>query len=364
MIRFRCRHRRGDFLLDAAFEAGPGVTALFGPSGSGKTSIVHLVAGLERPDEGFVAIDEHVLVDTAAGRFARPHARRLGLVFQDARLFPHLSVANNLVYGRWFTPHAERRVAFDAVVDVLGLAPLLARRPATLSGGERQRVALGRALLTSPRALLMDEPLASLDEPRKQEILPFVERLRDEFRIPILYVSHALAEVVRLAATVVRIDSGRVVAAGSPAEVLSTAKLSGGAERFAAASLIACRVESVANESGLSALAHPSGRIVTPRVAAPAGAEVVVAIRATDVAIARVRPEAISIRTILAARVARIETGASPFALVTLAVGPDKLLAYVTRQAVEDLALTAGAEVFALVKSVAIDERVTRGSGR
>ena len=186
-------HRLGDFAVDASFESAGRLTALFGPSGSGKTTLINLIAGLIRPDRGRIAVDGRRLVDTDAGLFVPKHRRRIGMVFQDARLFPHMSVAGNLRYGRWFTPGAERYADFDAVVELLGIGHLLDRRPAKLSGGEKQRVAIGRALLASPKLLLMDEPLASLDEARKAEILPYIERLRDETKIPIVYVSHSVA---------------------------------------------------------------------------------------------------------------------------------------------------------------------------
>ena len=178
------RHRLGDFLLDARFETGGGLIALFGRSGSGKTSIINIIAGLIRPEHGRVAIDDVVLVDTARGMFVPRHRRRIGYVFQEGRLFPHLTVRQNLLYGRWFAPQAERGDDLDRVVDLLGIGSLLERRPGRLSGGEKQRVAIGRALLANPRLLLMDEPLASLDEARKAEILPYIERLRDQSTDP------------------------------------------------------------------------------------------------------------------------------------------------------------------------------------
>ncbi len=242
MIRFAARLHRPDFTLDATFATGDGVTALFGPSGSGKSTIIRLLAGLERPEEGRITLGDTVLLDTAQGLAVPPHRRRIGLVFQDALLFPHLSVKANLTYGRWFTPRGERRIGFDPVVEVLGIGHLLDRRPSTLSGGERQRVAIGRALLTSPRLLLMDEPLASLDQARKQEILPFIERLREAFALPVIYVSHAVEEVTRLASRVVRLDAGRVVAEGTPAEVFA-GREAAGTDRFALRSVIGARVK-------------------------------------------------------------------------------------------------------------------------
>jgi molybdate transport system ATP-binding protein len=205
------RHRQGAFTLDVAFESDARVLALFGPSGSGKTTLLNIIAGLIRPQEGRVVVAGQPLTDTATKRFEPAHRRRIGYVFQDGRLFPHLTVRQNLLYGRWFTPKPERFGSIDEIVTLLGLAPLLGRNPHTLSGGEKQRVAIGRALLASPRLLLMDEPLASLDAARKAETLPYIERLRDELRIPIIYVSHSAEEVKRLAQQVVHLEDGRRV---------------------------------------------------------------------------------------------------------------------------------------------------------
>jgi molybdate transport system ATP-binding protein len=208
MIEVALRHRQGDFTLDVAFETQARVVALFGPSGSGKTTILNAIAGLLQPQSGFVRIDGQVLTDTARRIGVPPHRRRIGYVFQDARLFPHLSVQQNLTYGRWFAPKAERFASLEEIVALLGIASLLARKPATLSGGEKQRVAIGRALLAAPRLLLMDEPLASLDAARKAETLPYIERLRDELKVPIVYVSHSAEEVDRLASEVIALDGG------------------------------------------------------------------------------------------------------------------------------------------------------------
>ena len=202
---------RGDFKLAVAFQAAQGLTALFGPSGAGKTSVLDMIAGVLKPKRGRIAVDGHVLFDSAAGINLKPEQRRVGYIFQDARLFPHMSVQGNLLYGYKLAPEAGRYATLDHVVALLGIAPLLERRPTSLSGGEQQRVAIGRAILASPRLLLMDEPLASLDDGRKQEILPYIERLRDDVKIPILYVTHARAEVERLAAAVIAIENGRVI---------------------------------------------------------------------------------------------------------------------------------------------------------
>ncbi len=209
-------HRQGDFRLAVRFAGAGRLIVLAGPSGAGKTTLLNIIAGLIKPDRGRVAVAGTVLVDCAQGIFLPPRRRRLGYVFQDGRLFPHMSVRQNLRYGQVLTPRRDRFIGFDEVVVLLGLGALMDRRPGRLSGGEQQRVAIGRALLTSPRLLLMDEPLASLDRERRDEILPYIERLRDQARVPIVYVTHAADEAARLATDTVRLEAGRVAQAGSP----------------------------------------------------------------------------------------------------------------------------------------------------
>jgi molybdate transport system ATP-binding protein len=212
--------RLGAFTLEASFSVDGGLTALFGHSGAGKTTLVNIIGGLLRPERGRIVVAGRVLVDTAQGVFVPKHRRRIGYIFQEPRLFPHLTVRQNLLYGRWFTPGNERREPFDHIIELLGIGSLLGRGPSRLSGGEKQRVAIGRALLASPRLLLMDEPLASLDEARKSEILPYIERLRDEGRVPIVYVSHSVPEVTRLATTMVLLSEGRVAATGTVPDII------------------------------------------------------------------------------------------------------------------------------------------------
>lgn len=211
MLSLDIQHRQGDFTLALAAEIGPGLTALSGPSGSGKTSVLNIIAGLIRPQTGHVRLDETTFVDTARDLWLPPHKRRCGVVFQEARLFPHLSVRQNLLYGHWFNRARGEQADLGGIADLLGIAPLLNRAPATLSGGEAQRVALGRALLAKPRLLLMDEPLSSLDSARKDDILPYLERVRDTAQVPILYVTHAQAEIDRLASRVLVLEAGRLV---------------------------------------------------------------------------------------------------------------------------------------------------------
>ncbi|MBA2125494.1 molybdenum ABC transporter ATP-binding protein [Hyphomicrobium methylovorum] len=211
---------RGAFKLAAAFDAGPGITALFGPSGSGKSTLLNVIAGVLRPERGHVVLNGETLTDTQKRIFLPPHKRRIGFVFQDAQLFPHLTVEQNMKFGRWFRRASQSIASFDVVADTLGILPLLKRRPATLSGGERQRVALARALLSSPQLLLMDEPLAGLDDKLRQEIMTLIEHIRDEFRVPIVYVTHTRDEVRRLASRVVKVEQGEVESSGSVPEIL------------------------------------------------------------------------------------------------------------------------------------------------
>ena len=214
MLALDVEKRLGEFSLAAKLEAAAGATALFGPSGAGKSTIVNLIAGLIAPDRGRIALDDTVLFDAAARVDVPPHRRRVGCVFQEGRLFPHLTVRRNLDYGRWMSGLARDEAGLRHIVDLLDLGRLLDRRPGKLSGGERQRVAIGRALLMRPRLLLLDEPLASLDAARKREILPYLVRLRDDARVPMLYVSHFADEVRHIATEVVRIEDGRIVAQG------------------------------------------------------------------------------------------------------------------------------------------------------
>jgi molybdate transport system ATP-binding protein len=228
VIEIDVEKRLGDFLVDAAFSTeARGVTALFGISGAGKTSLINMVAGLSRPDRGRIAVQGRTLFDSEKGIDLPPERRGLGYVFQDGRIFPHRSVLSNLTYGMRLVPKHRRSIGFEEVVELLGIGELLSRRVTNLSGGEKQRVAIGRALLTSPSLLLMDEPLASLDEARKAEVLPFIQRLSHKLSIPILYVSHSLDEVLKLASRLVLLDAGRVVSAGPLGEVANQPRLPG-----------------------------------------------------------------------------------------------------------------------------------------
>ncbi len=345
-------HRIDSFALEVAFAAPPGLTALFGRSGSGKTTIVNAVAGLLRPDRGRISVGDVVLLDTDRGAVLPPHRRRLGYIFQEGRLFPHLTVRQNLRYGAWFAPRGARREDMGKIVDLLGIGHLMDRRPAGLSGGEKQRVAIGRALLSSPRLILADEPLAALDEGRKAEILPYFERLRDEVGIPILFVSHSASEVARLATTIVVIEAGRVVRQGPAAEVLGDPGVTPVGAREAGA-ILATRVLTH-HPDGLTELAAGSERLFLPALPHEPGQPVRVRIAAHDVLLSRSRPEGLSALNILAGTVHEIRSGEGPGAIVSLDTDAGRLLARITRRSVAALDLQPGIQVHAILKSVAV----------
>ena len=355
MLEVTLRHAFPGFTLDAMFTVpATGVTALFGPSGSGKSTVLAAVAGLLRPQSGRVALDGTPLFDAARGVFVPPEHRRCGVVFQDSRLFPHLSVGTNLRYGLRRAPPGAGGPGFAEVVDLLGIAPLLARRPGMLSGGERQRVALGRALLSRPRLLLMDEPLAALDATRKAEILPFLTRVRTALRLPVLYVTHALDEVDRLADHIVLLDQGRVLATGTVEALSVRTDLALLAARRDAGAVLACTVLAHDPGRGLTRLAFPGGELAVPLAGAPVGTGLRVRVRARDVAVATEAPRGLSVQNVLPAVLEAVEPGQPHEALLRLRAGSVVLLARVTADAVTRLGLVPGRTVWALVKSVAV----------
>jgi molybdate transport system ATP-binding protein len=357
MIEVNVGLKVGAFDLEVAFGNGDGVIALFGRSGSGKTLTLNLIAGLLRPHRGRIILDGETLVDVKRGVFVPMHRRRIGFVFQDSHLFPHFRVKQNLLFGRWFAPRQNQEIDFTAVIKTLGIGRLLSRRAAHLSGGERQRVAIGRALLSCPKLLLFDEPLAALDVQRKLEIMPLIEQIRDEFKLPIIYVSHAIDEVVRLATTIVVIDSGRVTAVGRPDEVFGRAESQAAEDRFDRISVLAMKVVGVNAAYGLSELKHPSGTVWLAGKAGTIGGTVRIIVKATDVSIALGPPRGISTRSILCGTIESIESE-GPFAAVAIALeGEGRLFAAATRHALDEMGLKCGARVFALIKTSALDER-------
>lgn len=361
MLEIKVKKRLGSFTVDVAISTGAaGVTALFGRSGAGKTSVINMVAGLIPPDEGRIAVKGRELFDSEQSINIPPENRRCGYIFQDGRLFPHLTVKANLTYGMKLVPRTERYVSYDQVVELLGIGHLLPRRPAKLSGGEKQRVAIGRALLTSPSLLLMDEPLASLDTARKREVLPFIARLPRELSIPILYVSHSLDEILDLADTVVLLDLGKVVAKGSVEDVMSRFDLQHFAGPFDAGVVVGTVVEKHERVAGLTSLRFSGGVLKIPLFDVPVGDRVRVRIRSRDVAIALSRPYKISVQNIFPATVEEIVEISESLVDVRLNIGCP-LLSRITPAAKADLKLSSGQQVFALVKSVAISRGNSTG---
>jgi molybdate transport system ATP-binding protein len=351
------RQRLGGFSLQVAFTGAPdGVTALFGPSGAGKSAVLAAVAGATRPDDGRIALGDETLFDSQS-RVNLPVERRgVGWVFQDARLFPHLSVEANLRYGETRARGRPQVARFAEVVEVLGIGHLLARRPVALSGGERQRVAIGRALLSQPRILLMDEPLSALDAARKAEILPFLERLKSSFSLPILYVSHSLTEVARLADRLVVMEQGRVLAEGPLADLVVRGDLTSLVGRPDAAAVLDLSVAGHDPVRGLTTLAAGGVEILVPLLDRPPGAAARLSVMARDVLIARQAPGLISARNILKTTVEAVTPRPGGGALVTLALAPGlHLLSAITQDAAQMLALSPGDGVWAVVKSVAVE---------
>ena len=350
MIEVSLRHRLGDFTLDVELRVGNGVTALFGPSGAGKTSIVNAIAGLIHPCEGRIVVEGRVLLDTANNIDMPAHKRHIACVFQDARLFPHMDVETNLLFGWRRTENPVEPQEIKRIIAMLGLEHLLERKPAKLSGGEKSRVALGRALLSSPSLLLLDEPLAALDDARKNEILPYLECLRSE--VPMLYVSHSVDEVLRLANNVVLLRDGRVTGQGSIFEFASGSI--GGA---ATGGVIEAKV-SAHRFDGLSELSFNGGTLIVARVNRDAGSDLRVRIRAEDVMLALEEPRAISANNVLPAEITTIREATKTQVDVALACGSALFAARITRASLARLAFAPGQRVFAIIKSVTIDPQV------
>ncbi len=350
MLSVSLRHRVGDFQLDAAFEAPtPGVVALFGRSGCGKTTLVNLLAGLRRADAGQVQVDGENWLDTQHGLDLPTERRGVGYVFQDARLFPHYRVRANLLYGARRATGRRETIAFDEVVDLLDLAPLLDRRPGTLSGGEKQRVALGRALLARPKLLLLDEPLSSLDAARREEVLPCLERLRDHCAIPMVLVSHQFDEVLRLATHVVVMDAGRVVTAGDVTQVSLTPELRAIVGSEALGAVVDGTVIEVRGE--LADIAVGTGRLHIPCPGARPGLPIRVQLLARDIILATEEPRGLSVRNQLRGVVRAVVDDAGND-LVELDIGGAAVLARITRDATAELAIVPGREAWVLVKAV------------
>lgn len=345
---------RGEFSLDARFDVpGRGVTALFGHSGSGKTTLLRCIAGLERARRGEIRVNGECWQDSARDFFLPVHRRPIGYVFQEASLFPHLSVRRNLDYGMRRVVPARRRVALDEAVELLGIGPLLERRPAGLSGGERQRVAIARALLTSPRLLLMDEPLAALDALSKADILPYLEALHRELSIPVLYITHALPEVMRLADYVLLLEKGRPRAHGSLEEILSRLDLPL-LQSEEAGTVVSARVAAHDDPYHLTYLSFCGGQLSLPRVHLAPGEKVRVRILSRDISISLDRDIRDSILNLVPARIIQIARGDKGQLLVRLDAEGCPLVARITHKSGVLLGLEEGMKVYARVKSMAL----------
>ncbi len=360
-ISVEIRERLGDFQLDAKFASSGRLTALFGPSGSGKSSVINFIAGLIKASDGKAAVDGRVLFDSDKGINVPRHKRRIGYVFQEARLFPHLSVRQNLAYGRWFAPAEDRSMGSKGVIDLLGLGQILDRMPNLLSGGEKQRVAIGRALLSSPKLLLMDEPLASLDQARKSEILPYIERLRDETKVPIIYVSHSVAEVARLATDIVVMSNGMVIASGRTGEILQRSDLMPAEEQGEAGSVLEMAVVSFDEKYGITLLRSAVGEIRVPGRLSAIGKTIKLRVRARDVLVASQRPRGLSAQNLLEGKISEINRH-GPLVDVKIDCAGTAIMSRITYQSSASLKLGVGMAVFAIVKTASIDAGSNEGA--
>ncbi len=351
--------RVNGFNLDISFEAPPGVTGIIGPSGAGKTMALHAIAGLNRPDRARIALGDEIFTDTEQGIFLAPEKRHIGYVFQEARLFPHMSIAANLDYGlRRRGPGAP--VPKDEVIHLLGIAPLLEREPHSLSGGEAQRVAIGRALLSAPRLLLMDEPLANLDISRRREVMPFLEALHRRLRLPVVFVSHNIDEIVRLADRVIVLHRGRIAAEGAVSDVLSRLDVQnlifGEAGNDDLGTIVEAWITSHDDAEHLTELACPGARLFVARLPLTVGAPVRLRLRARDISIATEKPKGLSIQNMIEGEIAALTaTGPGQLDVVLrMRDGGASFHALITQRAARQLGLAEGMTVWALVKTVAI----------
>ena len=363
MLEIDVSKQRGTFASAVVFNSPtPGVTALFGRSGSGKTTTIHMLAGLLRPDRGHIRIDDTVLFDAARGIDVPAERRGIGYVFQDARLFPHLSVRDNLRYGERRARGRRQTLKFTDVVELLGIAALLARRPAGLSGGERQRVAIGRALLAQPRLLLLDEPLAAIDVARRGELLPYLEGLRDRFSLPMVLVSHQFEEVLRLAGEVVVLDNGSVIGHGD----VITMSQSPALRAIIGDELLGAVVEGITSDidatSGLAQIRVGAGELLVEAAQLHSGQRVRVQLLARDLILALAPPTGLSVRNSLAGVITRLEPDGAHAWLVFTDTGGATLMVRVSEAARTALQLVAGQRVWVLVKAVSLRGHVFPGA--
>jgi molybdate transport system ATP-binding protein len=345
----------GEFTLCAKFSAPtPGVTAIFGRSGCGKTTLINILAGLTAADRGFVRLDGLSFYDSAQGVHLAAEQRAIGYVFQDSRLFPHLDVRGNLLYGAQRVRGRPRCIDFDEVLALLGLENLLRRRSHELSGGERQRVALGRALLSQPRLLLLDEPLASLDAAKREEVLPYLQALRDRLAVPMIYVSHQFDEVLQLATQLVLLDKGEAIASGELGELCLDARLRAIVGPDSVGAVIEGKVIAAADSGGFARLAIGRGSLQVEYPGAQVGQALRVRLLARDLILATAPPQALSVRNSIEGTVQRIAADGAGADLITVDIGGVAILARITRAATRELLLRESSPVWVLVKSVSL----------
>lgn len=362
-IAIDVRARRGSFCLDAsAIFSSLDTTVILGPSGSGKTTLLRVLAGLEKQATGSIRVGRDCWLDSTRNVFLAPHRRAMGYVFQDGRLFSHLTVEGNLDFAERRARQRPRQLDREQILRAFHLETLVDQSSATLSGGEIQRVAIARALLTNPQLLLMDEPLSALDLPRRSEALSYIERLPELFGIPIIYVTHAIEEAARLADTLAIMNNGKIIAAGPAPDILARLDLAPYLGRFEAGAILAGRVRGEDAAFGISIVDIDGVALQVPSLGLPSGHKVRLRIRARDVSIATVKPQGLSIRNIMNVRIDEIaEEKGSAFAELRLTTARQVLRARITRRSVNELDLKPGKEVYALIKSIAVDRQLIGG---
>ena len=363
VFRFSFTRTQGDFSLEVAGDFGPGITALFGSSGSGKTTLLNCLAGLLKPDDGEIVLYGRDLYRGSPNMFVPPEKRRIGLVFQDGALFPHMSVSGNIMYGRARTPEADRLVDVDHVVELLGLRPLMDRSPGSLSGGERQRVAIARALAMSPRLLLLDEPMASLDARLRGVVLSYLRRVHDDLGIPMIYVSHSISEVLALADDALVLSRGRVVASGRPSRVLLDPVVGGMFRGDPVENLLDGTVVEQGGTGQSGRVRVGEIEIVTPPMDRPTGAPVIVALGAEEIILATEKPSGLSARNVIAGSITDLDLVVDGvYATVDIGV---RILVALTQGAVDALSLERGQDAYLVFKtsSIKLLEAEPRGEG-
>jgi molybdate transport system ATP-binding protein len=352
VLRFSFTRTQGEFSLEVAGDFGPGITALFGPSGSGKTTLLNCLAGLFKPDDGEIVLNGTDLYRGSPKTFVPPEKRRIGLVFQDGALFPHMSVSGNIMYGRARTPEPDRRVDVDHVVELLGLRPLMDRSPGSLSGGERQRVAIARALAMSPRLLLLDEPMASLDARLRGVVLSYLRRVHADLGIPMVYVSHSISEVLALAEDALVLSGGRVVASGRPSRVLLDPAVGGMVRDDPVENLLDGRVIEPGGMDSSGRVKVGAIEIITPPIDRPVDAPVIVALGAEEIILATEKPSGLSARNVIPGSITDLDpVGDGVYATVDIGV---PVLVALTQGAVDALSLEQGQDAYLVFKTSSI----------